>query len=135
MATPARLPVPGAKSRDARHWVIRLASNAPTSLRVEDLSVELTRAAQEGVAQARRERGLSGSELVSSRPDVAVHELGAMHLLVIVQTSGLENDSAHSYLVAAARALGALESRFPIADIQGFPREYWGLLLGERAQL
>lgn len=42
-----------------------------------------------------------------------------------------KDDVAHELLVTASSALRAVDRVLPIDDVQGLPRRYWRLLLGE----
>jgi hypothetical protein len=52
------------------------------------------------------------------------------HVIVNITTVRLEDDDAHSWLVAASVALRAFDRWIPIEDIQGIPRRFWRLLSG-----
>ena len=76
------------------------------------------------------DRGFDGEGGSAHVPVVHVLGIDERHVVVIICTINLEEDDAHSYLVAASAALRALEAVTPIEDIQGIPRRFWRLVLG-----
>ncbi len=127
-ATPTGLPTK-LPNRDARHWIVRTKSAAAYPTLIAQHGAEIARRTKAAVASARAEMGLPPNE--EHAPDVELISMGGHHLVVRITTVELAMDTEHGYLVAAVAALGALEESVPIDDIQGIPRRYWRLLLGE----
>jgi hypothetical protein len=128
-STPSRLPVEGYLKREQRSWVVRLVRDLPQNWMAEQASDRLSKEAEIAVVTARTMRGLSAT--VDVIPSVRVVVMDERHVIVIVSTVKLEEDDAHDYLVAASGALVALDVELPLDDIQGIPRRFWRVLIGE----
>lgn len=90
----------------------------------ETLTVEAQSAVQKALAM--RELPLESVKVAKIR----VFEIDALHVVVAVETTRMEDDVAYAYLVAASAALHRLEQWEMIDDLQGIPRNYWYQLLG-----
>jgi hypothetical protein len=128
-SAPTRVPVPGSPSREERHWVVRLISDLPPEGR-PDLEPLAGAAAAIGVRNARSARGLA-PHADEGHVTVSVHTVDPRHLIVSIGTVPIERDDAHAWLVAASAALRCLHDHVPIDDIQGLPRVFWRLLVGD----
>jgi hypothetical protein len=91
----------------------------------------LSREAASAVRDARIARGLAAEGEGLIVPSVRVVLLDERHVIVNISTMRLEEDDAHAWLVAASAALKALDTSVPIDDIQGIPRRFWRLIVGE----
>lgn len=129
-ATPNRMPIEGDGRREQMNWVVRSVEDIPIGFQPEEASRSLSAAAEAVVADARTARGLP-AHLDSGRPTVRLVLVDEHHLIVTVATLRQAEDQAHEYLVAASAALSALDKRLAIDDIQGIPRRFWRLLVGE----
>lgn len=128
-SAPTRIPVPGERQREQRSWVVRLVRDLPSEWMPEHASVRLNKKAESAVVAARTVRGLSATLEVI--PVVRVAVVDERHVIVSITTVRLEEDDAHDYLVAASAALAALDVELPLDDIQGIPRRFWRVLIGE----
>ena len=128
-STPSRLPVAGDPMREQRSWVVRLVRDIPQNWMAEHASDRLSKTAESAVVAARTARGLSAT--VDVIPIVRVVVVDERHVIVNVSTVKLEEDDAHDYLVAASGALAALDVELPLDDIQGIPRRFWRVLIGD----
>ena len=128
-ATPSRLPVAGDPKREQRSWVVRLVRDLPRNWNAEQASDRLSKDAESAVVAARTVRGMSAA--VDVIPIVRVVVVDERHVIVNVSTVRLEEDNAHDYLVAASGALAALDVELPVDDIQGIPRRFWRVVIGE----
>lgn len=131
-ARAAPSPIPLASSdgtHEQRLWIVRLREELP-----DDRAATLEAIVQGGTVEATRagrvERGLDAE---SEHGDVTmqIHRATALHLIVRVTTVVHRLDLADTSLLAQAAALRALHVAAPIEDIQGFPREYWRVLIGD----
>jgi hypothetical protein len=130
-SVPNRLPIENDEQREQRNWAIRLVEDLPDEWDAESESARLSEAARSAVAAAQAARGLPVSN-VTNQPTVRVMLVDGRHLIARIETIKLENDDAHAYLVAASAALIALNSTTPIEEIQGIPRRFWRIVLGQR---
>jgi hypothetical protein len=64
-------------------------------------------------------------------PIVQVLNVDELHVVISIETIRLEEDDAHAYLVAASAALRCLDEAAPIDDIQGIPRRFWRMMIGD----
>jgi len=128
-STPSRLPVAGDPTREQRSWVVRLVRELPQNWMAEQASDRLSKKAVSAVLAARAARGQSATSDVI--PSVLVVVVDERHMIVNISTVKLEEDDAHDYLVAASGALSALDVELPLDDIQGIPRRFWRVLIGE----
>jgi hypothetical protein len=130
-ATPKRLPIDGDDTREQRNWAVRHAP-VPAGWNLDEESARLTEAAAAAVAKARATRGLDARGADLHRPAVGLLPIDERHSILNVRTVVLPQDAAHEYLVAASAALATFDTRVPIEDVQGIPRRFWRLLIGER---
>lgn len=130
-SAPTRLPIAGDDRRDQRNWIVRHAEDLPGGFEPDEEAALLSREAAPAVAKARADRGLSIQDIGPHFPMVSLVPVDERHLMVSVTTIKLDEDEAHEYLVAASAALSSLDKRVPIEDIQGIPRRFWRLLVGE----
>lgn len=128
---PSRLPIEGDERREQRNWIVRHAEDLPAEFNPDDVSRALSTEAASAIAKARAARGLAAQDLGPHLPVVRLVLVDERHLVVNVSTIKQEEDVAHEYLVAASAALSILDERVPIEDIQGIPRRFWRLLLGQ----
>lgn len=128
-STPSRLPVTGDPKREQRSWVVRLVRDLPRNWSAERVSGRLGKDAESAVVAARAVRGMSAP--VDAIPIVRLVVVDERHVIVNVSTVRLEEDDAHDYLVAASGALAALDMELPLDDIQGIPRRFWRVVIGE----
>jgi hypothetical protein len=129
-STPSRLPVSTDEHREQRNWAIRVAADLGDTWNPDEAAALLTKKAASAVHAAREARGLPLDDEGRHAPVVRLLPIDGRHLVMSVITIKLEDDDAHSYLVAASTALRALDEVTPIDDIQGIPRRFWGALLG-----
>jgi hypothetical protein len=130
-STPSRLPIEGDEQREQRNWIVRHAEDLPVEFDPDDVSRALSREAESAVAKARAARGLAAQDLGPHVPIVKLISVDERHLVVTVTTIKQEQDKAHEYLVAASAILSLLDKSVPIEDLQGIPRRFWRLLVGE----
>lgn len=128
-SAPTRVPVEGDPAREERHWVVRLSSDLPTDGR-SDLEPMASGAAVAAVREARTARGLD-PEAEGGRVTVRLHTVDSRHLIASIGTVPIERDDAHAWLVAASAVLRCLHDHTPIEDIQGLPRAFWRILVGD----
>lgn len=131
LSSPRPLPIERDKTREQRNWVVRLAAELPAEPPPETLSVRLTDDAAVAIRRARAGRGLAEDGVDAHAPAVRLRIIDALHVVLNITTVRQDADEAHEYLVAASAALLGLEQESPIDDIQGIPRRYWRLLVGE----
>ena len=129
-SVPSRLPASPNENREQRNWVVRLVEELPNGWNADETASRLTEKAAQAITAAREARRLSVDDQERHAPVVRIWGIDDRHLVMNVITIRLEEDDAHSYLVAASTALGALDEVTPIDDIQGIPRRFWGALLG-----
>jgi hypothetical protein len=130
-ALPNPLPIEGDDRREQRSWVVRHAKDVPAEFEYEDVSKDLSSEAVAAVTKARADRGLTHENLGPHKPVIRLVRVDERHVVINIATIRQEEDDAHEYLIAASRALSVLEKGEPIEDIQGIPRRFWRLLLGE----
>jgi hypothetical protein len=123
--------IEGDERREQRNWIVRHAEDLPAEFNRDDVSRALSGEAVSAVAKARAGRGLVAQELGVHSPVVRLILVDERHLVVNVTTIKQEQDDAHEYLVAASAVLSILDKMVPIEDIQGIPRRFWRLLVGE----
>jgi hypothetical protein len=130
-SVPQPLTIHGDDGREQRNWVVRLAGSIPGESNLDDLSAKLSRTAVSAVTEARALRGLPVENAEPHMPLVRVLAVDAQHLIVNICTIKLEKDDVHAYLVAASAVLKGLHDAIAIEDVQGIPRRFWRLLIGE----
>lgn len=130
-SVPNPLPSASGGRYDQRNWVIRLEQDLPTTWRLDESSALLGQAARLSVARARAERGLPIQDAGPHVPIIGLLPIDARHLVLKVSTIRLKEDDTYAYLVAAVAALMALDKEKRIEDIQGIPRRFWRVLIGE----
>jgi hypothetical protein len=109
-STPSRLPVAGEGEFERRNWIVRTAVDVPESWDLAGAEKVLTSDAVAAVRDAATARGLEGSDPERLHLVVNLIRIDRQHLIVRIKSVRLEKDELHVYLVAASRALQALEA-------------------------
>jgi hypothetical protein len=130
LLAPNALPV-DVEGMEQRLWIVRVAHQLSDDWRPAEVAVLLSNEAASVVAKARSLRRLP-QRCDAHLPIVRISVIGARHLVMSVVTIKLKKDDAHEYLAAASAALVLLDREVPIEDIQGIPRHFWRMILGNR---